>query len=324
MKILVFAAFLGVISAQPRPPRPSLAAPSPLVTKIQFFPAAEKLKEKGGEEALQAVVHFGRKTAGDSCAGAIVSDTGEILTARHCIDDCLFDWTEKEGYVKKKPPHTCKRFIDGQEHELEIEVPPIECPNEIERKFKQELSSMCSRFPTSDWAILRTKKPLHRSFKCLGIDSQKPKVTDSVFALGFPIATNRPEGNSTPGALNYSEGEVVEEDRCEFVGKPPANRRTGIALPPNQLPEFREAYLQTTSDSLPGSSGGPLLNARSFELLGVASFGNTDNSDSQECKGASFYQRALHLREKFECKTKRVRPPAAPSSPPDNVAPGNR
>lgn len=254
-----------------------------------------------------------------SCSGAYISDSGEMLTASHCLDHCRF----KEDGTRRFPgaeADRCEIRINGVVQSAEVLIAgdcEFERKNEYHNRLASELSvthvSENCRKDLSDYAVLRVpRKEALGKFACLGLSEKRPGLDEGVFTMGYPSQTFRSVAyhgakDAPGGVLRVSSGNILKSAQCEHKWKARTNIEhliygkegaENLALPEKSYALGRDS-LQTTVDAVPGSSGGPLINAAG-EIVGVASSASREVHDNNtECRGATFFQPVVDLKAKL-------------------------
>lgn len=241
------------------------------------------------------------------CSGSIVSDEGHILTAAHCVDRCNNKFQNTGDRVENL---ICDLEIGERAYRYKVEMLRL-CKHEsfmevVQEKLRfpqDQLSESKQRcFDSPDLALLSPITPLDFEYSCLQISPKDAKLRESVVAVTYPLATRRDlpknsvEYNSNGEDLWVSRGQIVNQDYCNLANMGSIDVSLDFTAALNVM---KSNYLQTTVDIMPGSSGGPLLNATG-EIIGVASFMSEHNSEKQECRGATLFAPARHGLEKLE------------------------
>lgn len=259
------------------------------------------------------------------CSGVIVSDEGHLLTASHCLDICRFN---EDG----TPTGKNRCLLKVNERPIGFTVLRGNTCNiqqrqkaEVAKKYGKSLADFpanCLDGDLNDFALLKpTALNDLGDFSCLEIGPQKPRLSEEVFAMGFPNQTfrtqhERPNAKDAPGGkLAISFGKVVSSNTCEqrWVAQDGFNR---FIFGEREVPEKKEIQeivkqlwghsIQTTVDINQGSSGGPLVNSLG-QVVGVASVMDAwVHNEKRECRGATFFQPVASLtRDRLSCKRRK-------------------
>ena len=309
-------------------PRVSLAPQKEcLIQRAEFVPAMDELARLNlPMHILSAspMIFVGSSKGVERCSAAIVSDQGHILTAGHCIDQCLRD---NNAYTQSGGFHTvntevlsqvkCQIVVNNKKVDVKV-LATNDCPTPEWTSAKAPKS--CRGL---DYAILELDPPILSQQPCFRTSRRHPGPGQTVMAVGFPKASNRKSNKASArdadGKSQFiSTGKTISaQDTCEmsvdnksvissiFTGKETAGPKT---LGDEQIKFALErvnskGLIQTTADILQGSSGGPLINRYSGQLIGVASFfAGGRHGDTAECKGAAFFSSAATMVEEIESK----------------------
>lgn len=279
-------------------------------------------------EPLTAIAEFGLaanvisssfriKDKNGSCSAARISDQGHILTAAHCVQECVREKINRPG--ASKDSIFCDIEIKGKKARAKVLV-TYPCDLEIASIFERPLRRVRSgdtseSLPKCDEAwdlsILEVPAEALGDAACLPIKLTDVPLGEDVIALGYPSKSNRkqydPEAKDSAGNTQYlSIGKIVEQEYCQGItelGRLRHKPEIGQKLEKqDQLirdhDHMRE--YQTTVDVVPGSSGGPLID-RSGAIIGVARWGDARiQNNNVECPGATFFSRLSVLQKNID------------------------
>jgi len=240
----------------------------------------------------------------DHCSGSVVSDSGTLLTAGHCVEQCLSASQairNEEGLrvVDRSRMNAvpCLVRVNGTIMSAEI-LASHDCRGED--RYKTGNSRVACK--GLDFAVLKVDaKNLGQLQPCFQISSRVPSARSKVAAIGYPPVTARVvyksgASDSNGKAQFLTTGTVIPfQNHCYHdvdpsSGEKPGNRSFGhperAAILKRQV-DSGDA-LQTTTDVLPGVSGAGLSDLNTFELVGVAR-SKILNSANVECVGSGFY-----------------------------------
>ena len=253
-----------------------------------------------------------------SCSSTIISDSGLILTAAHCLSGCVKDAKAKKNgaFVNSQHEIVCQVAVSGVETAATIKVMGhCPAPDIVESiiaathpDFQSEMSpAMRETCKNEDEiAIIEPIKKQTKNAHCLPLVFANPAVGEKLATQGYPARTHRLDGvdahhgeakDAPGGQLTWSTGARIESPTCHLRPQNP-ELDEGEDAPMETTDELRGRFLQTTVDFVKGSSGGPLLNSRG-EVVGVASLINpfareldpqkTLNPIAEECRGSTFF-----------------------------------
>lgn len=195
----------------------------------------------------------------------------------------------------------------------------------------KKLREICSS--DNDFIVLQSEKLSGKN--CL-ISAKSPTLGTKVFGAGFPMPTARRNNKNSDGeSLYITPGRVIEQNYCvkaihkseikKFSQSPtqlltmdfPLISSLGYSAKDYEFKriDFNKAFhnetegvklIQVTSDAVPGSSGGPLVE-NSGKILGIASLiydAETDRStfggnQAHKCTGSAFYLPIETIQEKI-------------------------
>lgn len=253
------------------------------------------------QETIQntAVVKISSKEK-SNCTGSSISSDGRIITALHCITDCLVD----SGYFKTKKtkiehngqefvydmhvrnrensgPFRCNVFINGETKTIEVEDAgscniPYSEKSRLEKLANVATSNIESIMfdsqcdPTQDYAIVKSEES-ETGGVCVDVDPSEVPIGEPITAFGFPGRTRRMshlglgDSNSTGNQKYVTWGRTVQSDTCDIFREDPSVSISG--LPENNkmnidLEQIQEyGMLQLSNDGHGGFSGGPVFDA---------------------------------------------------------------
>lgn len=228
----------------------------------------------------------------DRCTASVVSDSGHLLTAGHCLENCLKPQRVYTGDAPVKAAaligKSCNIRINGATHKLPV-MAINGCPGE---------GRWGPRCTGLDYAVLDASGLKDQFPACVSVSKASPKVTDKALALSYPELNER----TFKGGQKYqrevadqvsSLGHVVAaQDHCLLEGQE-TNLNTGaFTMPIVRRWIENQHILQTDIDILHGSSGAGLINSQG-ELIGIARmFNKRLHNKNQECKGATLFTNA--------------------------------
>lgn len=247
----------------------------------------------------------------NDCSAVVVSDQGHVLTAAHCLKDCL-----RKANAYKQESANVER--------LKPEVLPVECPVLISEK-----PATLNVLATADCLDAGETKALPDP-SCVTLDVALGQIATEfapvcavlapsvevqyAFALSFPYEKTYRlrDGDVEEFKQFFSEGELIAfKPTCDKKVKPPRypedEQPGSVSLGP---PEVIRAYarevalgkqIQMTVDVVKGSSGAPIFD-REGRVLGVAKgYAMKRHGTFSECAGATFMAplRLADLRARF-------------------------
>ena len=319
----------------------------PYLSKVDFLKPQTALAEFGRPLALTTAMAKitiltempglpgAFNTAGARCTGSYISDDGHILTASHCLDDCLFNDNGKPKMPEgvSSPPQ-CRILIGDSTEPIKFEVTKANsCSMSVRSALRKNIAhatpltpKACQDGNLADVAILKpVRKP--KDFSCLSLASAPPQLGNPLISLSYPretfrAANDRPDAKDANGtSLYFSSGRIINEATCERTITNPS--KIGAIFQPTitvirplapQIRDINPDLFQTTVDSEYGSSGAPLLNEND-EIVGVISKDdNKASTPENECRGATFGQPTNMLtdtlsRKGIRCNSKLVETP---------------
>lgn len=272
-----------------------------------FQPLDQEMARLGWTPAhRQALVEIGNVTSGETqCTGTYVTDSGVILTASHCLDECVFEtskqivfsknffvWTSHLRRGQNQRDLRCRFLINGRSSEVKVRAMskcawPAVTSAMIEAKHPQ---AFCRG--EIDLALIEPieKDPNQR---CMNLDtSGSLSLGESVFSIGAPEKTTRTwGGNSSGRGLYVSYGELISSPTCL--------RENGerVAMDVREMPGY-QTRLQTSVDAEKGMSGAPLL--RGDRIVGVAHGRLAESTSREACLGASFFEPVSKLKTRLD------------------------
>lgn len=236
---------------------------------------------------LESVVLIEGLSSGDGrCSGVVISNQGHILTARHCLQKCMFQQglfqniseqsaTEYQVTNKDKLGQlACEVSIDGQMNSVILEATSPGLITRFNSASLQALNpslfkKLVSEGFTSrgDFLVLRPAHPL-KGKKCRALASSDAAVGADVVTIGYPGATARTSGFNSDGVhATKSEGQIssgIEENLClsELSNRDSILMQIGIRF-------NEDTAVMSTVDAVAGASGSPLFDGQSGDVLGV-------------------------------------------------------
>ena len=236
-----------------------------------------------------------------TCTGTRVSRNGHILTARHCLNDCLISSNYVEPvrlypefghrspnlylFTNRKPTY-CDLSVNGESKTLKVVAASrgFMIPSEQRSLGVFDWNLYVSfldnsYFHNGDFAILQDETST--GGECKSIGRYKLIPGDYVHYLGFPDATTgRPDGmNSDGNQLRMGRGRIIES----ISQNPCANITDRL-----KTRYDRDDLLLSTVDIVHGASGSSLLD-RNGNVVGLlnSSFGQGVKISSQYCEGSA-------------------------------------
>lgn len=310
-------------------PLPVMIAPADcepsLLHRADFLNPVVGLTQLGRPLSLQSsVIQFSNIPVKDEdereanlCTGTFVSDVGDILTASHCIDSCLY---RADGTPKEPRPEKCLAYFAGQPQFFTV-LKHSPCRAELahealtaKRRGRSvaKYPAACLQEPISDLAVIRLSLPDAFPYTCLPVGEKPPAPGESLIAMAYPEQTERWKHqrrdalDSDGERLQFSSGKIADGKTCSSRWEP--NNSLGqwwygegpheTKYPLDQ--EFQKSFagmIPTTVDIARGSSGAGLINSEN-EIVGVASAQDTSVQSARwQCEGASFFQPLQDWRE---------------------------
>lgn len=237
------------------------------------------LKPSGFERGRAAALEIPAANDDQGCSATIVSNQGHVLTALHCLPQCIrltegktvssFRYTVPDHQAVKAGKATC-RVPFAQEgrnlgsHSVTVvavgagyvyAVKPKNLAKELDKKperraaFSQLIEAGVG-IP-GDFAILSVPGLAGRS--CVRTSGRTASVNESVWNIGYPDTRNR--AAFSPGSVTYAPiGKVPSQVISGQQGASLVTRRTGALI--------------STIEAHAGSSGSGMLSSQG-ELLGV-------------------------------------------------------
>lgn len=210
------------------------------------------------------------ETENGRCTATEISNTGDLLTARHCLQICLI----RSGVLREKLSNgasffelersqlgkaACRVNIDGEEETVTVQATSpglilystrltfkVTNPEAYERLRAQGYMEQ------GDFAIVRRERP---SGHCLPLG--KGPLAGELRSLGYPAETHRPDGfNSDGKQLYFSQGKPlksVRENSC-FGELDPFRQEQAVK------DYDHPGATMATIDAYKGSSGSAVVN----------------------------------------------------------------
>jgi hypothetical protein len=211
----------------------------------------------------------------DLCSGAVVSDQGHILTVGHCLEACL-----------RLGGSECPFKLNGEDVTLKV-LATNDC------SLLQWLTpgNTCAGM---DFALVQPSRPAAGS--CLRVSAEPPAAGRPLLSLSYPVksyrSAYRTRARDSDGAAEFASFGTVIPRSPVCINKIDT-RSTELPKTPyvKLLLEKTDVgqLVQTTVDILKQSSGGPLLDVRSGEVVAIASTFAQNNSNLVECEGSTFF-----------------------------------
>lgn len=231
------------------------------------------------------------------CSGAMISPDGYVLTAAHCIWDCLVEQKKARRYrtesaytvvsASPTPGISCPiRLRDYGATTARVELlgrAQVLVNFELLAKNRDEDDAVMTMAAfDEDFAVLKFQLP--RAAACVPLAPARPNPGERVWALGYPSTTvgGRGKFEALSGDEYISYGRVFE--RLSDLALDSSEKIRGAE---RFFAANHNAYLFTSADIYTGSSGGMLANPAG-ELVGTVS--------QQICP-----QRSNQLTEKKSC-----------------------
>lgn len=228
----------------------------------------------------------------DRCSANVVSDQGHLLTAGHCLENCLKPQRVYTGDAPVKAAaligKTCNIRINGQVHKLPV-LAINGCPGQ---------GRWGPRCTGLDYAVLDASSLKDQFPNCVGVSNNRPGPKDQALALNYPELNERTfrQGQKFKREVHdqvSSLGQIIEtRDHCLLEGQETNLHSESFNMAIVRRWIANHHILQTDIDILHGSSGSGLINARG-ELIGIARmFNKRVHNKNQECKGATLFTNA--------------------------------
>lgn len=231
----------------------------------------------------KSVFSFRNNDSGGGCTGTKLTEDGDVLTAFHCLKECLFkqNWFDTHEdtanlsgeavrvfrQTRAHAPVTCKLLVPF------MEVQVIDAPKCIAYVLKEngDLGRVSESAPgdcdkSQDVLTFRMQQPeFLKDLTCAPLSSgPAPHVNDRVFSVGYPSATFFGKEDSDGKNMYRSRGRVMRQQSCEWTSPNGGRLRSSFPF------EVGLHVLQVSVSAVPRSSGSPLFN-RYGEIIGVAS-----------------------------------------------------
>lgn len=288
-------------------------APDCQIRRVSFIPAQEGLSQIGyaletGMAAPKIVVHDGQGKI-RTCASAMTSDQGHMLTAAHCVEGCLSAQGVYQAGLQGSTLDTAK--LGAAECTIDVNGVPTKAKVlAVSRcKFDEAWGGVkaCSGV---DYAVLKIDPvPGAQASHCLDVAVDAPTAGASVSALSYPPQTQRKPVDErardvTDHAQYMALGKVIEPRTTCLLKSNQGDQWVDIAIP--QIVERMQervragALLQTSVDMVKGASGAGLFDVASGQIVGIGStMGRVKVQGTySECQGATFFtSTAAMLRE---------------------------
>jgi hypothetical protein len=249
----------------------------------QRFVSYEELagEKKSKISSIQKATRYLESQNG-RCTGTTISSSGDLLTAKHCLQACLIrqgvfqqkmDPQSVEYYVLNKESlgvAECALTVDGKESTWIVKHTS---PGLI-TKFEERSMRLLNRtlydklrsqgyLASGDFVILSPKKK--QIMPCVSIQHiQVIQNKDEIFNLGYPSETHRVDGSNSNGIdLFYSEGKIMNfaEGNCYSEAKPEKQA--------DLIEQFEEnGTFVSDLDAIYGSSGSAVYNHKN-QLVGI-------------------------------------------------------
>jgi hypothetical protein len=298
---IIIAALLGPAAfSAPIPIDLSLARGCDLFHQADFIPAQEAIQKIHAPVALLTAspkILFSEQGDEESiCSSTVISDSGLLLTAGHCLRNCadnrglLRESDDPKGNWKMSQldlsikdgsaPLQCFTLIDGKP--LTVEVIAAKHCRFVKKNEKTPMADRKACEGSADFALLRVPKRTAGQ-PCVKSISAKGMIGKKILAVGYPSRTQRKNLNSSArdsdGENQYiSFGTVMYGDWCHSAGN--KNDLFSIAAETEARPEM----LQLDADIVPGNSGGPVVS--NGRLVGEIS--STASSSDLHCVGGAW------------------------------------
>ncbi len=313
-------------------PFAQLQPPDGMISKAKFIPAQQGLVElKMPLNMLAATPKIELVNASgkviDHCSGSIISDDGTLLTAGHCVEECLARGqalTKIDGISSvdraKLSSVSCSVRINGQ-----IIPAQILATNDCRGADRNAASTVNIQCKGLDYAVLKIDERFVKEQPCFHVSEKTPAPGTGVAAIGFPPLTARQV---------YQPGARDADDDGPYLTPGETIAYQNFCRTVNSTLEFKDQkfitatkpavqaghVLQTTTDVLRGVSGAGLVNVNNSTLVGVAR-STIHNNPNKECVGSGFYSSTasilaairtdfpnLSLAETFRCEKKAFAP----------------
>lgn len=226
----------------------------------------------------------------NSCTGFYISNHGHMLTALHCVADCLYARdaihyrSTDNGLVAVSTAAAPGVLCDGHIEVLAIGGgavlfgrPPYNHPRATPSR--SEWSAL-----TEDFALIRDLSHQSggaRRTPCIPLAKSPAGIGDRLFSIGYPSAMERPNGHSSNGHAGYiSYGRLLKRGIDAEIHYPELwhqrhldyHRSAREGKVENPYSFVDEHFLISDVDTYRGSSGSPMLNSDGH-WVGVSAFG---------------------------------------------------
>lgn len=227
------------------------------------------------------------------CTVSPITPDGYLLTALHCVRDCLLkNGAAEEGlagsfglddlFVVKQPanvnvicqeqsiPALGAKSVKVVATGKALSVFNAEFFNEF-TPYHAELQARGWTSRGNDFALLKIETS--KRLECLPLESQASNTADLIWAAGYP----RPEAENVKPKLQVSPGKVYADATASqfYKGSPVADRAYVASLYNDKTLLYSDAFSRW------GQSGGPILNSKGA-LVGIVSGYTTMPTESGE------------------------------------------
>ena len=297
-----------------------------ITRQIDFTPAGDGIKRLNlpvqvlaASPKLQYPVP-GNDSLAYTCSSSVISDTGTLLTAGHCVSHCLasnggMKQFGKDGVFAAEAidqnsiGSVCMFIIHGKKIPYTVIAARYCGFGNASAHLSPEDRSYCASSP--DYAIL---KPLHDDSSAPCLKTENTKAQDalgrSIATVGFPGATTR--SAQSPGALDsdgksqyMAFGNVIQSPTCTLrvpVASGPSGTSPTTMTNVLQLKgaeKIRPDHLQLSADANGGNSGGPVIDQQTGTVLGIMSVTANIQSKTAECSGSSFATSMFQIKQEM-------------------------
>lgn len=254
------------------------------------------------------------KSDNGDCTATVISDSGHMLSARHCLSRCMirskvfeerlledgavtyFEFSQKNAETAE-----CKIQVDKQDVTIQIEA---SSPGFIlamhEATFKTLQGQIYRQFveegytDNGDFVIFKIKGDSTLDDSCVPLSTRSVAAGDVQQTLGYPSATARPDGFNSDGvSLYYSKGTVassIAENACvqsaPFKNKQYADLLVEFDTPTGFVSTFDAIYGSSGSSALGPDNAVAGVLTKTFRLAQYTKL-ESDEPENRYCMGST-------------------------------------